>query len=122
MAQAAERPIAVLFSLFADWCCANGHTDLNRREDCPSFEIEDWKFTLNPSGDGRVQDGLTIPRFSLLVMSPQGWPGVCDPFGGAMMVGMEDDAIAVLERALGSADVSVNPARASAHRGTEWEG
>ena len=95
-----ERPISQLFSLFADWCIANGHVDLNRCEDCPSFKIEDWTFTLNPSGADRIHEGLTVPRFSLLITSSGGWPGLCDPFGGAMMVGMEDDAIAVLERAL----------------------
>lgn len=95
-----ERPISELFILFAEWCVANGHVDLSQREDCPSFEIAGWTFTLNPSGDERKHEGLTVPPFSLLIMSAGGWPGFCDPFGGAMMVGMENDAIAVLRRAL----------------------
>lgn len=97
-----ERPISALFGLFADWCVANGHTDMAKRVDCPSFKIEDWTFTLNPSRDERKHGDITVPPYTLLVTNPEGWPGLCGPFGGAMMWGDEDRAIAALERAKGS--------------------
>ena len=80
-----------------------GHEKLTKLPGCWEHHVnDDWEIILNPHSEIHLaSDGCEVKPFNILV-SHKGMPvGVISPYGGALMMGAEDDFIKALDEQLG---------------------
>lgn len=98
----ATGEVSELYATFAQWLVAKGVVNLSNHEGVYVDQLGDFAFTLNPHPDPhQIKPGVELPPWALSVDTVEGFPlGVLDPFGGLLMVGVEDDCIRTLKAEL----------------------